>query len=57
MIDYCPKCNRNTEFDIVKTKRGDINVYCSKCFTKVRQANENDRKLFRYNKFKILKES
>ena len=30
MIDYCPKCNRNTELDIVKTKRGDINVYCGK---------------------------
>lgn len=57
MIDYCPKCNRNTELDIVKTKRGDINVYCGKCFTKVRQANENDRKLFRYNKFKTVKES
>ena len=56
MIDYCPKCNRNTDLDIVKTKRGDINVYCSKCFIKVRQANENDRKLFRYNKFKTVKE-
>ena len=56
MIDNCPYCNRITAQGIVKTKRGDINVYCCECYGRIRKANDNDKKLFRKRKFINVKE-
>lgn len=43
VVDYCDKCGKNILTVIVKNKRKETKVFCSKCGKLLRFANKHDK--------------